>query len=310
VVTASKQRMDSAEQSLWPGRCMRMRMHIATCTWTLCVKTGQPTHHVLTPAVLLQYEATLLVAREASKEVLQRGFLLAALAGWITDRMYEAGIDDMIQLQSLVKGSVTGDTLTVPLVGSWLSAWLIASIFSPAAVAVAQENLVQVSSAMLSLAGLKADGSSIQLEGVGAGASPSSSKPAATSSSGPEPAASSNGTTSTTISSSSSKAPVKEVVVVETEEEAGSGLSPSSQRMLQEYLTISKAEQVSESPAAVASYWISLTRQLMRIVAANSAFVVTGGNLGATFAAGSLSGLLVVLYGRLARSRAAAGGSL
>lgn len=258
-------------------------------------------------AVLLQYEATLLVAREASKEVLQRGFLLAALAGWITDRLYEAGIDDMIQLQSLVKGSVSGDTLTVPLVGSWLSAWLIASIFSPAAVAVAQENLVQVSSAMLSLAGLKADGSSIQLEGAGS----SSSKPAATSSSSSEgPAASSNGTASTSSSSSSSKAPVKEVVVVEAEEEPSSSLSSSSQRMLQEYLTISKAEQVSESPAAVTAYWISLTRQLMRSVAANSAFVVTGGNLGATFAAGSLSGLLVVLYGRLARSRAAAGGSL
>jgi hypothetical protein len=259
-------------------------------------------------AVLLQYEATLLVAREASKEVLQRGFLLAALAGWITDRLYEAGIDDMIQLQSLVKGSVSGDTLTVPLVGSWLSAWLIASIFSPAAVAVAQENLVQVSSAMLSLAGLKADGSSIQLEGAGF----SSSKPAATSSSSSSegPAASSNGTASTSSSSSSSKAPVKEVVVVEAEEEPSSSLSPSSQRMLQEYLTISKAEQVSESPAAVTAYWISLMRQLMRIVAANSAFVVTGGNLGATFAAGSLSGLLVVLYGRLARSRAAAGGSL
>lgn len=260
-------------------------------------------------AVLLQYEATLLVAREASKEVLQRGFLLAALAGWITDRLYEAGIDDMIQLQSLVKGSASGDTLTVPLVGSWLSAWLIASIFSPAAVAVAQENLVQVSSAMLSLAGLKADGSSIQLEGAGS----SSSTPTATSSSSSsqEPAASSNGTTSTSSSSSSSsKAPVKEVIVVEAEEEPSSSLSPSSQRMLQEYLTISKAEQVSESPAAVAAYWISLTRQLMRIVAANSAFVVTGGNLGATFAAGTLSGLLVVLYGRLARSRAAAGGSL
>lgn len=86
-----------------------------------------------------------MVAREGSKELLQRGFFLTALAGWLTDRLYEADAGGLEGLVSLPGGLQA----TVPEVGLWTASLAATALFAPAAFLAAEEAAAGVSGAML-----------------------------------------------------------------------------------------------------------------------------------------------------------------
>lgn len=56
------------------------------------------------PPLPLPAEAGLVAGRELAKELLQRGVFFALAAGWLTDRLYEAGADDVVVLPTWVRG--------------------------------------------------------------------------------------------------------------------------------------------------------------------------------------------------------------
>jgi hypothetical protein len=122
-----------------------------------------------------QVSAVLLVAREASSELLLRGFLLTALSGWLVDRLYEADAGGLEGLVTLPGGFVG----TVPDVALWCASLLATALFVPAAFLTAEETAGGVGGAMVlrteagsAMAAAAAAGGS---KGQGAGSSSRSS---------------------------------------------------------------------------------------------------------------------------------------
>jgi hypothetical protein len=92
----------------------------------------------------MQASLGLMVGREATKEILQRGFVLAGLAGWLTDRLYEADVGGADG--SLVLGGVP---VTLHEVGLLAASVLTTTLFAPAAYIAAEEAAAGVSGVSL-----------------------------------------------------------------------------------------------------------------------------------------------------------------
>jgi hypothetical protein len=269
----------------------------------------------------LQVRLGLLVAREASKELLQRGFVLTALAGWITDRCYEAGLDDSLML------SPGGLELTLTQLGLWAASLVATALFAPAAFLAAEEAAESVSGAML----LRTEVG----QAVTAGSSSSSSSRSAHSSSSSSSSSCADIDLSEAGSSSSSSSSESGVIATAADKQQAalaallgdSIVQDSSEQQQQQHPAAAAAEQgdsssdsddeeldplvleyrlfkVTEecvgSATSRIAYGLTFAKELARIMLANVGFVATGGNLAATWAASLVLNGLLVGYSGLA----------
>jgi hypothetical protein len=226
--------------------------------------------------------AALLVAREASSELLLRGFLLTALSGWLADRLYEAdagGLEGLVALPGGLVGSV-------PDVALWSASLLATALFAPAAFLTAEETAEGVGGAMLlrtaagramAAAAAAAGGS----KGRGAGSTSSSSSSGSTQ----QQAGSSEGLASQPLSASAA---------IEAGEEAEEPLDPE----ILEYRVVKVTEVCVGSAATQLAYRITLARSLWRLVLGNAVYVVTRQNLAASFVGNVLLSLLQYVCAR------------
>ncbi|KAF6262009.1 hypothetical protein COO60DRAFT_703694 [Scenedesmus sp. NREL 46B-D3] len=257
----------------------------------------------------------LLVARETSKELLLRGFVLTALARWVTDRCYEAGLDDSLAL------SPGGLELTLPQLGLCAASLAATALFAPAAFVAAEEAAESVSGALL----LRTDVG--QAVAAGSGGSSRGAAPATASTSG-----SINGSNEAAGSSSSSSTDAGRALTADDPRQAAlaallGDVQDSSQQQQQaataaeqvssddgdsdddddeldplvlEYRLYKVTEECVGSAAARIAYGLTLSKELARIMLANASFAVTGGNLAATWVAGLVTHGLVLVYAAVA----------
>jgi hypothetical protein len=214
-----------------------------------------------------------MVAREGSKELLQRGFFLAALAGWLTDRLYEAdagGLEGLVALPGGVQA-------TVPEVGLWAASLAATALFAPAAFLAAEEAAAGVSGAML----LRTEAGSAVAAAAAAAAAAAGKK----------------------SSSTSRAAPGKGSEGEDEEEE-----EPLDPEVL-EYRVVRATEALLTSAPTQLSYRLTLAKSLGRLCLANAVFVVTQQNLAASFTGNLLVNALLLVYSRAGASAPPEGGS-
>jgi hypothetical protein len=265
-------------------------------------------------SIRLQARLGLLVARETSKELLQRGFVLTALARWITDRCYEAGLDDSI---ALIPG---GMELTLPQLGLCAASLVATALFAPAAFVAAEEAAESVSGALL----LRTDVG----QAVASGTTTTTTSSSSSTSSHQEV------NRSISSSSSSSSDAGGAIVTAADQQQAalaallGDAQDSSEQRdqrqreaaadppddddsnnddddgeldpLVLEYRLFKVTEEcVGSAPSRIA-YGLTLSKELARIMLANVSFVVSGGNLAATWVASLVLNGLLLGYAGLA----------
>lgn len=248
--------------------------------------------------------AGLLAAREGSKELLQRGFVLTALAGWLTDRLYEADVGGLEGLVTLP--GVVGVQLTVPETALWVSSLAATALFAPGAFLAAEEAAGGVSGAML-----------MQTEAGAAVAAAVAAGPAAAAGAAAKQKQQCGSSSSSSSSSSGQLSQGQQLEQQEgvvqaqeaddgDEEEDDEPLAPE----VLEYRLVKATEACLTSAPTQLAYRLTLAKALGRLVLTNVVFVLTRQNLAATYASGLLSNVLLLLYGRLGRvSREEGGGS-
>lgn len=247
-----------------------------------------PTSFALAPP--LQVSAGLLVAREGSRELLQRGFFLTALAGWLSDRLYEADIGGVEGLVALPGGVLA----PVPEVGLLAASLAATVLFSPAAFLAAEEAAAGVGAAMLlnteagaavanSRKGGKSSKGSSSTVSAGAGGGESGSQASAPAA--PAAAAAPTGVVG------SKKEEEKEQ---QQEEEEQEELDPE----VLDYRLVKVSQVLFGSAAPQLAYRITLAKALGRLMLANVVFVATQQNLAASFAGGVVLNALQLVYSR------------
>lgn len=200
-----------------------------------------------------------MVAREGSKELLQRGFFLTALAGWLTDRLYEAdagGLEGLVALPGGVQA-------TVPEVGLWTASLAATALFAPAAFLAAEEAAAGVSGAML----LRTEAGSAMAAAAAAAA----------------------GKKSSSSSSTNRAAPQKG-----SEDEVEDPLDPE----VLQYRAFKVTEAMLSSAPTQLAYRLTLAKSLGRLCLDNAVFVVTQQNLAASFTGNLLVNALLLVYAR------------
>lgn len=223
-----------------------------------------------------------MVAREGSKELLQRGFFLTALAGWLSDRLYEADIGGLEGLVTLPGGVQA----TVPELGLLSASLAATALFAPSAFLAAEEAAAGVSGAML-----------LQTEAGSAVAAAAAAAAAAKVKSRGGRAASSSTTSS---SSSSIKVQQGSIAAAGGADQAGKEQEekePLDPEVL-EYRMVKVTEACLTSAPTQLAYRITLAKALGRLVLANVVFVVTQRNLAASFCGNLLVNVLLLIYSR------------
>lgn len=76
-----------------------------------------PPQAVARGSVPLPLDAALLTARETARELLQRGLTFTFLAAWLTDRCFEAGLDDVVALPAWLAPVMSAGPLVVGVDG-------------------------------------------------------------------------------------------------------------------------------------------------------------------------------------------------
>jgi hypothetical protein len=269
--------------------------------------------------LLLQVRLGLLLARETSKELLQRGFVLTALARWITDRCYEAGLDDSLAL------SPGGLEPSLQQVGLWAASLVATALFAPAAFVAAEEAAESVSGALL----LRTDVGQALAAGSSSSSGSTSSKSdsrqregsSSSSSSSKTPDAASAAVTVTAADqqqaalaallgeakdSSQQQQPAAAAAAPAAAEQAAEDSNDDEDDELDplvlEYRLFKVTEECVGSAASRIAYGLTLSKELARIVLANVSFVATGGNLAATWVASLVLNGLLLGYAGLASS--------
>jgi hypothetical protein len=217
-----------------------------------------------------------MVAREGSKELLQRGFFLTALAGWLSDRLYEAdagGLEGLVTLPGGVQA-------TVPELGLWLAALVATVLFAPAAFLAAEEAAAGVTGAML----LRTEAGSAVAAAAATAAGKRSSSTGAISSS----------TAAASSSVAAAAAAASKGLAGEQEDEDEEPLDPE----VLEYRLVKVTEACLTSAVTHLAYRITLAKALGRLVLANVVFVATQQNLAASFSGSLLVNVLLLVYSR------------
>ena len=208
-----------------------------------------------------------------------------------------------MQLQLPATGGAL-DALPVQLLGTYLAATLLASALSPlcvvggqdSAAMVARQLVLDSSVGKLMQAASSSRGSSSGERHLGRrdGALGSSSS-------------STNAKVSSSSSSSSGgggsvEAPVREILVVEAADGSGASDDDDDDEVavdtaaLLEYKVIKATEQCATAVPTQVAFYLTLARQLARVVTCNTVFVSTGGNVAATWFASAASSVLLALY--------------
>lgn len=222
----------------------------------------------------------LMLARETSKELLQRGFVLTALARWLTDRLYEAGLDDVITL------SPGGLELTLPQLGFWAASLAATLLFAPAAFTAAQEAAESVSGALL----LRTD--------VGQAVAAASSGRSRSSKEGSSSSSSSDSSSRTSSNAFTHQGHAAADAEQQGKEDVNSQESEEDQvdPDVLEYRLLKVTEECVGSAATRIAYGVILAKELARIMLANVGFVATNGNLAATWTCSVLLNAMLLVY--------------
>jgi hypothetical protein len=111
-----------------------------------------------------------------------------------------------------------------------------------------------------------------------------------------------SGSSSRSSVGGSLQGPVREILVVEASVDSSDGGDDDEEEVavdttaLLEYKVIKATEQVTTAVPTRVAFYVTLVRQLARVVACNTVFVSTGGNLLATWIASAASTVLLALY--------------
>lgn len=269
-------------------------------------RPSRPQTHTSSPAALapplhtrlhmLQVEAALVALRELSKELLQRGLIATVAAGWLADRLYEAGVEDEVQLPG-------GYCLPLRLLASCGAAVGLVAAFVPAALGAAEDAEESVGAALLLGSKLAEQQRSAQ-QGVAGRASSGAAGGAGAALA--IPAAAANAALAEAAAAPSAEG-----------EQAGrgtadapDGLSDDDDELefedleldplLLEYRLMQAAESCIRSAPAKLAYSIALMRALLALVCINAAFVATG-SLSATLTVSLVANGAVLAYSRAKR---------
>eukprot|EP00775_Hariotina_reticulata_P008297 gene8297-biopygen10158 len=241
----------------------------------------------LYPVLLL-----LAVGRAAAKAMLEQGFMLTFLARWLTDRMYEAGVDDVVSIPGVLNQQLQ---VELPQFGLWVAAVLTTAIWAPSAFYLAETTQQDVSAMML----LSSEAGSI----VRTPAAASSSSSSSNATGGTQ---STTSATSTVITSPSAQHQnsTQETNMEEADEEKEDS---TMDQLVREYRLLKATKMCFDSSPAKLAYSLGLFKELARIVMANVCYVGTRGNLAAVVISSVAVNGLLLLYAAQKQQQVAPG---
>jgi hypothetical protein len=233
--------------------------------------------------------------------MLEQGFMLTFLARWLTDRMYEAGLDDVITGSAMWYDQ----QLQLPQLGLWLAALLTTAIWGPSAFYLAETTQQDVSAMML----LSSEAGSILTPPTPVSSSSSSSssaKGSMMSTATAAPMARIKGQPAHRQQQDTYQEEKKEEEQADEEEEEEEADGAMAQLVL-EYKLVKATKMCFESSPARLAYSLGLFKELARIVIANVCYVATGGNLAAVVVSSAAVNGMLLLYAAQKQQQVAPG---